>query len=112
MGAKLTGCVETSGSIALEFDNKLTLVVQPLPNSLIGLTHSPNMSRVGGSRIVHATFEMSTKEGLYSYSENIDATTTHHRRLTLETEHRGLFIESTSFDVPVSLQSNKYYFVY
>ena len=112
VGAKLTSYVERPGVLILEFDNNFSLVVKPLPNSGKGLVVYPRPAQFVGQKVVNAGFEMSTKEDFYGRSENVDANEVHHRRLVLETEHRGLHIESVSFDVPPELQSNRNYSMY
>lgn len=111
-GAKLTSYVERPGVLILEFDNNLSSVVKPLPNSQKGLVVYPQPAQFVGQKIVNVGFEMSTKEGFYGWSENVDTNEVHHRRLVLEAEHRGLHIESVSFDVPSILHGNKCYSVY
>lgn len=112
VGAKLVNCVEIAGSIALELDNNLSLVVRPLPNSQKGLVIYPQPDLFIGQKIVNVEFEMWVKEGFYDWSENVNTNEVHHRRLVLEAEHHALHIESTSFDVPIILRSACCYSVY
>lgn len=112
VGATIKDCFCNLGMIVVIFDNERVLRVWPLHKSQKGLVVYPQLLQFVGQKIVNIEFEMSTKEGFYGWTENIDTTETHHRQLVLETEHRGLQIESTSFNVPVSLQDSRCYSVY
>lgn len=112
VGATLTDCFNNLGGLVLLFDNGRVLRVWPLNNSQKGLVVYPQPVQFVGQKIVNVGFEMSTEEGFYGWSENVDTNEVHHRRLLLETEHRGLHIESVSFDVPPILHGNRCYSVY
>jgi hypothetical protein len=111
VGATLTDYFSNLGMLVLLFDNGRVLRVWPLHKSQKGLVVYPQPAQFVGQKIVNVGFEMSTKEGFYGWSENVDTNEIHHRRLTLDTEHRGLHIESVSFDVPPEFQCGRCYSV-
>lgn len=112
VGAKFTDCFDNLGGLVLLFDNGRVLRVWPLDKSQKGLVVYPQPAQLVGQKIVNIEFEMSAKEGVYGWTEDVNTHEVHHRRIVLETEHRGLHIESVSFDVPVVQQSNRCYSVY